>query len=229
MPYPQDVLHANETLVLDLHPHWWYMASSIAGLAAAVVLGALSLAYDWPDAVRLLAAVFVLGTLIWFLERYIRWVSTHFVLTSDRVIYRSGIIAKRGIEIPLERINTIFFNQRIFERMLGLGDLEIESASKEGSQRFDDIRKPDAVQNEIYQQMEANEIKLADRISGGINTAHAAQAAQAAQAAHAAAATPSQPTASVPEQIEHLARLRDQGLLSDEEFQTKKTELLGRM
>jgi len=219
MPYPQDVLHANEELVLDLHPHWWYLASSLVGLAAAVVVGIAALALEWPDAVRLLMAVLVVGTLIWFVERYIRWISTHFVLTSDRVIYRSGVIAKEGIEIPLERINTIFFRQRIFERMLGLGDLEIESASKEGSQRFDDIRRPDEVQNEIYQQMEANEIKKADRISGGINTAHAA----------AAAAPPPPPQQTVPEQIEHLARLRDQGALTDEEFQAKKSELLGRM
>jgi uncharacterized membrane protein YdbT with pleckstrin-like domain len=218
MPYPQDVLHANEKLVLDLHPHWWYMASSFAGLFAAAAVAIVALAADWPDWFLYIAAVFVLGTLIWFVERYIRWVSTHFVLTSDRVIYRSGIIAKQGIEIPLERINTIFFNQRIFERILGLGDLEIESASKEGSQRFDDIRQPDAVQNEIYQQIEANEIKMADRISGGINIAHAAQAASQ-QAPHQ----------SIPEQIEHLARLRDQGVLSEDEFQLKKAELLGRM
>lgn len=219
MPYPQDVLHANEELVLDLHPHWWYLASSLVGLAAAVVVGIAALALEWPEAVRLLMAVLVVGTLIWFVERYIRWISTHFVLTSDRVIYRSGVIAKEGIEIPLERINTIFFRQRIFERMLGLGDIEIESASKEGSQRFDDIRRPDEVQNEIYQQMEANEIKKADRISGGINTAHAA----------AATAPPPPPQQTVPEQIEHLARLRDQGALTDEEFQAKKSELLGRM
>lgn len=218
MPYPQDVLHTNETLVLDLHPHWWYMASSFGGLLAAAVVAIVALANDWPDWFLYLAAVFVLGTLLWFLERYIRWATTHFVLTSDRVIYRSGIIAKRGIEIPLERINTIFFNQSIFERILGLGDLEIESASKEGSQRFDDIRKPDAVQNEIYQQIEANEAKMADRISGGINLAHATQSA-AAQGAQQ----------SIPEQIEHLARLRDQGLLSEDEFQAKKAELLGRM
>ncbi|MCD9624986.1 PH domain-containing protein [Rhabdothermincola salaria] len=218
MPYPQDVLHTNESLVLDLHPHWWYMASSFGGLLAAAVVAVVALANDWPDWFLYLSAAFVLGTLIWFVERYIRWVTTHFVLTSDRVIYRSGVIAKRGIEIPLERINTIFFNQTIFERVLGLGDLEIESASKEGSQRFDDIRKPDEVQNEIYQQIEANEIKMADRISGGINVAHAAQSAAAAP-----------PQQTVPEQIEHLARLRDQGVLTDEEFQAKKAELLGRM
>jgi uncharacterized membrane protein YdbT with pleckstrin-like domain len=108
MPYPKDQLHANEELILDLHPHWWYMASSLAGLVVAVVLGGVAVAVDWPDPLKLLVALLVLGTLVWFVERYMRWVSTHFVLTSDRVIYRSGIIAKRGIEIPLERINTIF-------------------------------------------------------------------------------------------------------------------------
>jgi membrane protein YdbS with pleckstrin-like domain len=216
MPYPQDVLHANEELILDLHPHWWYIAKSLIVLAIAVVLALVALAGGWPDPVRLLLALVVLGTLIWFVERYLRWISTHFVLTTDRVIYRSGVIAKQGIEIPLERINTIFFNQRIFERMLGLGDLMIESASATGAQRFDDIRKPDAGQNEIYQQMEANEIKGANRISSGINTAHAT-------------GSPPPPAQTVPEQIEHLARLRDQGALTEAEFQAKKSELLGRM
>ncbi len=218
MPYPEDALHANEELVLDLHPHWWYFASSAGVLLVAVVLAGWVLTLDGWDALKLVVAVVLIGALGWFVERYIRWVSTHFVLTSDRVIYRSGIVAKRGIEIPLERINTIFFHQRIFERMLGLGDLEIESASKDGAQRFDDIKNPSAVQNEIYQQMEANEIKRANRISGGIN---------AAQAAHAAAAAPAAPN--IPEQIQQLAALRDQGHITPEEFEAKKAELLGRM
>ena len=203
MPYPQDVLHANEELVLDLHPHWWYMASSIAGLAAAVVLGAVALVNDWPDWVRLIAAALVLGTLVWFVERYIRWVSTHFVLTSDRVIYRSGIIAKRGIEIPLERINTIFFHQRIIERMFGLGDLEIESASKDGAQRFEDIRNPSKVQNEIYQQMEQNEDRMfRSRPAGGGGGGDLGEA------------------------LERLEGLRDRGTLTSEEFEAQKRRLL---
>lgn len=165
---------------------------------------------DWPDPIKIIAGAGLLVTLLWFVQRYIAWVSTHFVLTSDRVIYRSGIIAKRGIEIPLERINTIFFNQRIFERMLGLGDLDIESASKDGAQRFEDIRNPSAVQNEIYQQMERNESKQADRISSGINRATGGGD-------------------SIPDQIAKLSALRDQGVLTEAEFQAKKAELLGRM
>ena len=212
MPYPQDELHPTEDLVLDLHPHWWFFAKSAAVLVVAFVLGIVVLANGWGW-LKVPVAIFVLVTVVWFAERYIRWVSTHFVLTSDRVIFRTGIIAKHGIEIPLERINTIFFHQRIFERMLGLGDLEIESASKDGAQRFEDIHNPSGVQNEIYKQMEANEIKAAQRISGGIN---------AAQAAGSSAA-------SIPDQIAKLAQLRDQGVLTEDEFQAKKADLLGRM
>jgi membrane protein YdbS with pleckstrin-like domain len=216
MPYPQDALHPSEDLILDLHPHWWYFAKSAAAGVVAVLVALFVLAQGW-DWAKIPVALFLLGTLIWFLERYIRWISTHFVLTSDRVIYRSGVIAKRGIEIPLERINTIFFHQRIFERMLGLGDLEIESASKDGAQRFEDIKNPSKVQNEIYQQMESNEVKQANRISGAINFA----------GAQVAGAQPA--PANVPEQIAQLAALRDQGHITPEEFETKKAELLGRM
>lgn len=215
MPYPQDALHHSEELILDLHPHWWFFAKSAATGAVAVIVAVFVLAQDW-DWAKIPAALFLLATLIWFVERYVRWISTHFVLTSDRVIYRSGIIAKRGIEIPLERINTIFFHQRIFERMLGLGDLEIESASKDGAQRFDDIKNPSAVQNEIYQQMEQNEIKQANRISGAFQAANAAQ--QAAVSSDDVAG-----------KIAQLATLRDQGHITQAEFEAKKAELLGRM
>jgi len=203
-------MHSSEELVLDLHPHWWFFAKSAAVLAVVFVLSVFAQLNDWPDFLKMIAGAGLLVTLVWFVQRYIAWVSTHFVLTSDRVIFRSGIIAKKGIEIPLERINTIFFHQRIFERMLGLGDLDIESASKDGAQRFDDIKNPSAVQNEIYQQMERNSNKQADRISGGINRAHTGGE-------------------SIPDQIAKLSALRDQGVLTEAEFQTKKADLLGRM
>jgi len=216
MPYPESELHASEELILDLHPHWWFFAKSVAGLAVAVVVAVFVLAQGWSWA-NVPVALFVFGTLVWFVQRYIAWVSTHFVLTSDRVIFRSGIISKHGIEIPLERINTIFFHQRIFERLLGLGDLEIESASKDGAQPFEDIQNPSGVQNEIYQQMEANEVKSARR------------AADAIVEAQAGTVRPADSGVSIPDQIAQLSKLRDSGALTEEEFQAKKAQLLDRM
>ena len=211
MAFSRKLLNEDEELVLDLHPHWWFLIEPIAALVASVVLGVYVLSRGNPPAVLEAASgVLVLVTLVWFGLRYAQWVTTHFVVTGDRLIYRHGVLAKHGIEIPLERVNTVFFSQSIFERLLGSGDLVIESAGEQGRQSFSDVRKPSAVQNEIYRQMEANENRKFDRIGtvGGPG----------------AGAGPS-----IPEQIDQLADLRRRGVLTDAEFEAKKADLLRRM
>ena len=200
--------------MLDLRPHWWFMAWPTLALAASAILGLLLVigggdSTVW-DGLKYLAVLGIIVSLGWFAVRYARWITTNFVVTSDRLIYRSGLIAKQGIEIPLERVNTVFFNQGVFERMLGAGDLSIESGGETGKQNFKDIRRPSAVQNEIYKQMELNNTRM---YGGG---------------GHQQAA-PVQPMASIPDQIAQLDALRAQGALSQAEFDAKKAELLGRM
>ena len=153
--------------------------------------------------------------------RVLRWSTTHFVLTTERLIFRSGVVAKFGREIPLERINDVTFSQSLFERLIGAGDLLLESAGEHGQSRFDNIRDPEAVQLEIYRQMEAN-----DRRRAGYATTQP----------HPAVAdrTPTPPTRdprtpSALDDLERLANLRDRGAVTEEEFQRMKRELLDRM
>ena len=212
MPFPEDAIAPHETIVLNLHPHWWFIVKSGIPLVIGMIVGVWAAVAIDNDLIKIVVALWVVINLGWFLVRFIQWISTHFVLTSDRVMSREGVFAKRGIEIPLERINTVFFEQGIFERMLGLGDLEIESASKDGAQRFEDIRRPSDVQKEIYIQMESNDNRKMDRMgtaaSGGLQ--------------HAAA--PAGPT--ITDQINQLAQLRDQGHLTEAEFQAQKARIL---
>jgi uncharacterized membrane protein YdbT with pleckstrin-like domain len=217
VPYPADSLRETEELVLDLHPHWWTITPSMLMLAAALAFGVFALVND-NDPLKLVAAIAIVATLAWFLWRFLQLRVTHFVLTSDRVMFRHGIIAKHGVEIPLDSINAIHFSQKIWERALGLGDLRIDSASVLGVSDFRNIRKPNRVQNEIYVQMEGNENRKFDRVSDGINQSLARGHQQADPAGQ-----------SITEQIEKLGELRDKGVLSEEEFQAKKAELLQRM
>src|SRR3954453_13615745 len=136
------------------------MVGSTAALVGSIVVALALLAYFDVDVLKYGGALLVLFCLGWFAVRYAKWTSTQFVVTTERVIHREGIVAKKGVEIPLERINTVFFNQSIFERMLGAGDLGIESAGERGSETFSDVRKPSIVQNEIYRQMEANSSRM---------------------------------------------------------------------
>ncbi|MEZ5245162.1 MAG: PH domain-containing protein [Acidimicrobiales bacterium] len=214
MPFPRHLLTDDEDLVLDLRPHWWFLAPAGALLAVAVVFGLGALINDsWWRWFKFLVGLWVLGSLGWFGIRYLTWTTTNFVVTNERVISRTGVISKKGIEIPLDRINTVFFNQSLFERAIGAGDLGIESAGEGGRQTFTDIRKPSLVQNEIYRQVEGLEDRKMQRIG------------QAASGG----APPPEPTASIPEQIEKLDQLRRQGVLTEEEFARKKSELLDRM
>ena len=195
--------------MLDLRPHWWFFASQATALVGALLLGVLALVFIPNGVVQVLAAALIIGVLLWFIGRYVVWATTNFVVTTDRLISRKGVFNRQGTEIPLERINTVFFSQTLFERMIGSGDLEIESASEQGSQKFTDIRRPLNVQNEIYRQMEGNENRKFDRVGRNLGGGGGGL--------------------SIPEQIEKLDQLRQRGIISAEEFQTKKSELLDRM
>lgn len=215
MAFPTSLLNDEEEVVLELHPHWWFLSGPVAALAATLVLAVVALALEWPGWVAAGAGILAGVALLWFLVRYLDWSTTHFVLTTDRLIYRHGVLAKRGIEIPLDKVNTVFSEQTLLERMLGAGDLAIESASEGGRQTFSDVRKPALVQNEIYRQIEANENRKFDRIGRG-------------QGGQRGAAAPGG-SLSIPDQLSQLDELRRRGVISEGEFAEKKAELLRRM
>jgi uncharacterized membrane protein YdbT with pleckstrin-like domain len=206
MPFPKKNLNANETIALDMHPHWWYFAEPAVSLLGSIVFGIIVMAKtdtgtDTYRALGTLALVLIVGTAIWTIVRYLKWLTTNFVITSNRLIFRQGIIGKSGIEIPLERVNNVNFKQSVFERILGAGDLLIESGGEDGQQRFTDIRRPAQVQNLIHAQMEGHYQRRA-----GYNSA---------------------PTVDVTEQLHRLEGMLQRGTLTQEEFDTQKSRLLG--
>ena len=222
-PYPPKLINEGETLVLDLKPHWWFFWKHIvAGLIVLIVLILWFGPLGGPNWGKWPIVIGILVYLGFAIEKYFVWTYTHFVLTDRRVISRSGIVSKRGTEIPLDRINNIDFSQRLWERIIGAGDLSIESAGRDGQSHFENVRHPDMVQQEIYRQMEVN----ARRQAGWQGEAMAAHT-------RAAAPTPAPAPAAAPpdvtDQIAKLAALRDSGAITSEEYEAKKAELLDRM
>lgn len=206
MPYPRKLLNADETIAVDLHPHWWYFAEAAATLIGSVILAIIVLVVKgssgfWTFLMWVLIVAIVLSAL-WLVIRYLKWATTNFVITSDRVVFRHGVIAKSGIEIPLDRVNNVNFSQGIFERMIGAGDLLIESGGEDGQQRFTDVRHPERIQQVIHAQIGDN-----GRRRGG----------------HSAAAS----SPDVAQQLERLEGLRDRGSITPEEFENQKRRLLG--
>ncbi len=215
MGFSPDLLSDDEQVVVDMHPHWWTMVP-ISALLALVVFGGLALVGLGGDGTvwtigQIIVGLLVLVVLAMFAKRYAEWSTTEFVVTTERVISRRGVFAKNGIEIPLDRINTVFFEQTAFERVAGSGNLGIESAGEGGRQTFTNIRKPNLVQAEIYNQKESYENRRLERMG------------------QASAASGGGQSQSIPDQIAKLDELRIRGAITNEEFQAKKDDLLGRM
>ena len=211
MPVPTRLLLEGESVHVDLRPHWWFfIGPAVAGIPVlAIGYGVLQLDGDVGQAAAWGYLVLVVAWAVWLGQRLARWATTHFVVTSDRIVFRTGVLAKHGRDIPLERVNDITSNQTFFERIIGAGDLMIESAGERGQQTFSDIPHPDHVQQEIYRQMEGN---AARAMSAGTRPGPSAPA-----------------TPSITEQIAALADLRDRGAISEVEFEAKKAELLKRL
>jgi uncharacterized membrane protein YdbT with pleckstrin-like domain len=147
--------------------------------------------------------------------RFVAWFTSIFVVSTDRVISREGFIAKRSMEIPLEQVNDVRFEQGIFDRLVGAGTLLIQSASTTGTNRFEDIRHPEDVQRTIFHQGELNQARGAHR-----------GAPSPADAPVRPDGPPASP--SVTTELERLADLHARGVLNDEEFEAQKARILGR-
>jgi membrane protein YdbS with pleckstrin-like domain len=204
MSFPSKLLNEGEQVILDLRPHWWYLSGPVAVVVIVLAGTIAALVASAPDAVLIALAVVLIVSVGWLLKRYARWATTNFVLTSHRLVHRSGVIAKVGKEIPLDHINDISYRQTIFDRIIGAGDLVIESAGERGQEVFPDLPKPGLIQNEIYRQIDFGKTRMADRMAGRREL-------------------------SIPEQIDKLDELRERGVLTQAEFDAKKAQLLDRM
>jgi membrane protein YdbS with pleckstrin-like domain len=207
MPFPRRLLIPDEQLVLDLRPHPIALVMpavvTIVAFVAAILLGA-NTTVDW-----LWWALFLLIVLLYPVPKLIAWLTSNFAVTSDRVIHRQGFIAKRSMEIPLEAVNDVRFEQGILDRIVGAGTLVISSASEFGRNSFDNIRNPEGVQKVIYEQGEANKKRMYLGSAAGQGS------------------PPPPPTApSATTELERLAKLRAEGVLSEEEFQAQKAKIL---
>ena len=207
MAFPRRLLIEDEELILDLRPHWVALVGPVA-VTLVVIVAWIVVVPRLPEGdangpLLWFAIVAGLAILAWYpLRAFVAWATSHFVVTSDRIIHREGLVAKRSMEVPLEAINDVLFSQSVFERMIGAGDLIVQSASEHGRQVFSNIRNPEHVQKTIYHQGELNQQRM---YQGG----------------------PVRGAPSVTSELQRLADLRDRGVLTPEEFEAQKRRILG--
>lgn len=161
MAFPEDVLTADERVVLHLHPHW----KALVRPAFVVLLGIALLVVGWiylPAGSTGTILMYALGVIVLFLLAwqalwpFVVWRTTHYVLTTARVMLQFGVFSRDRRDIPLSRINDHAMTQRFSERLLGCGTLTIESAGERGQTVLTDIPRVERVQTTLYELVEAD-------------------------------------------------------------------------
>ena len=157
MAYPDELLVDDERVVLHKHPHPKMLVVPVlvflVTVGLAVYLAALARNLSWATIAWIVLAVVAVAVVVRFtLVPLVRWRTTHFVVTTRRVLVREGVVSRQGIDIPIGRINSVQFRHTIVERLLGCGTLVIESASDEPLE-FEDVPGVEKVHSMLYNQM----------------------------------------------------------------------------
>lgn len=159
MAYPKKLLADDESIVYEMRPHWRSLVFPVLALLVTVGLWSFLFAKSssWFDEgglrttaqwVITLAALFSL--VVWVIRPLLFWYSTQYVFTDHRIIIRTGIIARRGRDMPLSRVNDVSFGHTVLERFLNCGTLVVESAGTQGQLVIANVPNVESIQREIY-------------------------------------------------------------------------------
>ncbi|MGY1665025.1 PH domain-containing protein [Geodermatophilus sp. SYSU D00696] len=133
MPYPDRLLADDEEVVAHLHPHWttlfWPVVRFLVVVGAASYLAALVPAGRQQGVLRmLLLAVALVVLTVAVAGPLLRWRTTHVVVTTHRVLVRTGVLSRRGRDVALSRVTDVSCRQTPWERIVRSGTVTVESA-----------------------------------------------------------------------------------------------------
>jgi membrane protein YdbS with pleckstrin-like domain len=196
----EEILYRAETTRISLIPR-----------AALAILAAIGAGVAWKAAYEPLAiavGIIALVVAVWALWGLLLLRSNEYVLTNRRLILQTGLLSKRSMDSRLDKVNNVEHRQTLWGRILGFGDLEIDTASETGAAIFPHISRP---------------LDFKRAILGAVEEYRSHLVRPLMPPAPASAPAPSVPAA---ERIRQLKGLLDEGLISPQEFEAKRRQLL---
>ena len=205
--YLRKLLGEREEIILVTRPHWFVLVQHIflEIVLALVILGIfIGLTLFIPgQPYTMLGFLVVIIPLVSLARDAIIWSNHQYIVTNRRVIQISGVFNKNVIDSSLDKVNDVKLEQSFFGRLFNYGDVEILTASELGTNLFSMIGDPVGFKTAMINSKEALD-------HGTIQTAAAAPM-------------------DVPALISRLGELRDRGLISPQEYEHKKAELLSKI
>jgi uncharacterized membrane protein YdbT with pleckstrin-like domain len=162
--FPENVLARGERVERDLHPHWLTVVlPTLLGLllsAACVWIAVVTPDDETGNRIQWVAvAVLVVVAIPAVVVPYLRWRTTHYVVTSHRVMVRRGVLTKTGKDITLSKITDVSFEQTLLDRMIGSGSLHIESAGDSPDEDLANIPHSNEVQQLVNRLIDEDDLR----------------------------------------------------------------------
>src|SRR5215213_5154851 len=137
-------LHPGEELVFDGHPSWrsvlGFYLIGVAVAAAAAAIGALASG----AAIAVFAGLVVLALVL--VVGFVKRMATRYVITTERLHIRRGILAKATQETRIQRVQNVNTEQSFFERVMQVGTVDFDTAGTDDSDfRFVGVANPNEV------------------------------------------------------------------------------------
>ena len=216
--YLQSLLGDREKIILVTRHHWFVLARSIivevvlilvifaATIALTIVSANATTSSPFEFIVPLVGFLLLLIPIASGTRDVLIWTHHQYIITNLRVVQIDGIFNKNVIDSSLDKVNDIKMSQSAFGRMFGYGDIEILTASELGVNLFKKIDNPVKFKSAL--------------INAKAYLEHAGEEAPIPAP---------EANMDIPGMISKLADLRTQGVLTEDEFQQKKSELLSKI
>ena len=137
-------LHPGEEIVFEGHPSWRGVLSFyVYGIGAVVIVG-IVIGVAGETAIGSIVAV--VGILLVVLVGFLRRIGTHYVVTSQRLRIRRGILAKSIQQTRIDRVQNVNTDQRFRDRLLRVGTVDFDTAGTDDSEfRFVGVSDPSRI------------------------------------------------------------------------------------
>ena len=233
-------LLTGEQILFETKKHW-FAPIRTSLIAILLLLGALLLRAIAPgggpvlgflgNLMDLLSTVLLLVGIVWVGYNIVEWLSAHFGVTNMRVLRYEGLLRHSSSETLLKTLTDVRLEEPAIGRMLGFGNLRILTASgRAGEDDWRTVAKARELRTAIQEQLAAVTGGGAQPDAAPAPASPPAPAAVAPAAAGTEAApAPAAPSADTASSLAALDNLHTQGLITDEEYQAKRSEIIGRL
>jgi uncharacterized membrane protein YdbT with pleckstrin-like domain len=148
-------LTSDERVIWKGHPSIWLIGWLIIlslGITGLGIVGFVLL----DDILQLLSLIPIAIGVLFFIRAYLSHWSVYYILTTDEVYKKTGLLSRSVINIRLDRIQNTSFTQSFIERLMKYGTIEIDTAGTGGTELvLYAVPKPEEVNGRLTEQLDA--------------------------------------------------------------------------